>query len=147
MNKKGFTLVEVLGVIAVLAVIMTISVMSISGIRDKSLKKILETKIEQIEQAGILYGQENPDSLSNTSCGEITTINKEGEESKFTPEFCMDITVGDLIDGNYIEKKYLEDDYDMINDVTNKSMKEDTVTVYRKNNRIYATMKEIKSNS
>ena len=35
---------------------------------------------------------------------------------------------------------------DLINDVTGKSMREDTVIIYRRNNRIYSIIDEVKSN-
>ena len=67
MEKKGFTLVELLAVIVVLALVVTISLTSINRVREDSLKDILETKIDQIEQAAILYAQDNP-SILTESC-------------------------------------------------------------------------------
>ena len=67
--------------------------------------------------------------------------------------YCKVLTVGEIIDaGNYFETKDLttsEDGTyrDLINDVTNKSMRSDTVQVYRHNNRIYSVMLEVSSNS
>ena len=150
MNKKGFTLVELLGVITILAIVVTISFSSYMAIKNNSLENILKTKIEQIEHSAIIYGQENPNEINNTNCDEIVTTNKEGEETRFKPEYCKDITVEVLIEGSFIESKYLDDgsgEYDLINDVTGKSMKQDIVTIYRKNNQIYSIMKDIKSNN
>lgn len=138
MNKKGFTLVELLAVIVLLAIITTIAVTSMSAIHNNSLKKLLETKIEQIESAAIIYGQENPNELTEKNC----------VVDGVTYSFCKTVKVGDLIAGNFFESGVFEgNDRVLINDVTKKNMNEDTVQIYRKNNRIYAVMKEIKSNS
>ena len=54
MKKNGFTLVELLAVIIILTLVITIAFVSVTRIREESLKKVVETKIEQIEQAAIL---------------------------------------------------------------------------------------------
>jgi len=136
-DKKGFTLVELLAVIALLSIVLIIATTSINAIHDNSLKKLLETKIEEIESAAIIYGQENSDFL-NSEC----TV--DGIDYKF----CHVVTVEELINGNYFSTGYFEEDErTLINDVTRKSMNSDTVQIYRKNNRVYAIMLDIKSNS
>ena len=67
MKKKGFTLVELLAVIIILTLVITIAFVSVTRVREESLKRVVETKVEQIEQAAILYGQENPNVIK-TSC-------------------------------------------------------------------------------
>ena len=152
MKKKGFTLVELLAVIVILTIVITIGFTSVIRIKEKSLRDIVDTKIEQIEQAAILYGQENSDKLTNTNCSEITTTvirNGKEVETKFTPEFCVTVTAGDLIDAGFFDSRYLDEvngKIDLINDVTDKSMWEDTVIIYRRNNRIYSIIDEVKSN-
>ena len=143
MKKKGFTLVELLAVIVILSIIITISLVSINSVRNNSLESILETKIASIEQAAILYAQDNP-SILNESC-DVDGVHYDN--------YCKVLTVGEIIDaGNYFETKDLttsEDGThrDLINDVTNKSMRSDTVQVYRHNNRVYSVMLEVSSNS
>lgn len=143
MKKKGFTLVELLAVIVILSIIITISLVSINSVRNNSLESILETKIASIEQAAILYAQDNPRIL-NESC-DVDGVHYDN--------YCKVLTVGEIIDaGNYFEAKDLttsEDGTyrDLINDVTNKSMRSDTVQVYRHNNRVYSVMLEVSSNS
>ena len=144
MEKKGFTLVELLAVIVVLALVVTISLTSINRVREDSLKDILETKIDQIEQAAILYAQDNP-SILTESCD----VNGEHYNN-----YCKVLTVGEIIDsdGNYFSTGDLVDSEDgvhadLINDVTGNSMRSDTVQVYRHNNRIYSVMLEVKSNN
>lgn len=142
-NKKGFTLVELLGVIAVLGVIMSIAFFSVSSVREKSLENILKTKLQQIEQAAVLYGQDNPSEL-NESC-DVDGVHYNN--------YCKVITVRELIaadGGSYFESGSLVEDengkyVNLINDVTNVSMLDDTVQIYRKNNRVYSVLLDIKS--
>lgn len=146
MKKNGFTLVELLAVIIILTLVITIAFVSVTRIREESLKKVVETKVEQIEQAAILYGQENPNVIK-TSCTdhEKTVV----EATNYTPSFCVTVTAGVLIDNNFFESSYLDEvngKTDLINDVTGKSMREDTVIIYRRNNRIYSIIDEVKSN-
>lgn len=146
MKKSGFTLVELLAVIVILVLVITIAFVSVTRIREGSLKKIVATKIEQIEQAAILYGQENPDII-NPSCTDHEKAVVEA--TNYTPSFCITVTAGVLIDNNFFESSYLDEvngKIDLINDVTNKSMREDTVIIYRRNNRIYSIFDEVKSN-
>ena len=150
MKKNGFTLVELLAVIVILTIVITIGFTSVIRVRENSLREIVDNKIEQIEQAAILYGQENSEELTNTDCPEITTtVNRNGQDvtTTFTPELCVIKTAGDLIDSGFFDSGYLtEDGLDLINDVTDKSMREDTVIIYRRNNRIYSIIDDIKSN-
>lgn len=146
MKKNGFTLVELLAVIIILTLVITIAFVSVTRVREESLKRVVETKVEQIEQATILYGQENPNVIK-TSCTdhEKTVV----EATNYTPSFCVTVTAGVLIDNNFFESSYLDEvngKTDLINDVTGKSMREDTVIIYRRNNRIYSIIDEVKSN-
>ena len=145
-KKNGFTLVELLAVIIILTLVITIAFVSVTRVREESLKRVVETKVEQIEQAAILYGQENPNVIK-TSCTnhEKTVV----EATNYTPSFCITVTAGVLIDNNFFESSYLDEvngKTDLINDVTGKSMREDTVIIYRRNNRIYSIIDEVKSN-
>ena len=149
MKKKGFTLIELLAVIAILAIVITIALISVTRIRENALLEVVDTKKDQIEQAAILYGQENPNELtSDTSNGctntTFTTRNEE-REVEYTINFCVVKTAGDLIDGGYFDSGYLDEvegKQDLINDVTGKSMRGEEVIIYRRNNRIYSILKE-----
>lgn len=142
-NKKGFTLVEILAVVVILAIVIIIAFFSGNAIRQNSLKKIVDTKIEQIEQAAILYGQDNPQKLNETC--QVDGVDYD---------YCRVVTVRELIEsnGNYFTSETLVSDengehIDLINDVTGKSMLDDTVQIYRRNNRVYSVILEIKSNN
>ena len=90
MNKKGFTLVELLSVIVVLAVIMTIAVPSVMGINGIIKDNMLETKLELLEEAAILYGQDIKGSVMYSA-------------SKYKNYPCKSYIVSDLVP-NYLDK-------------------------------------------
>ena len=59
MNRKGFTLVELLAVIVLIAVLTVVAVSTYHGIHESSKKKSLEAKITQIKAAAEKWGREN----------------------------------------------------------------------------------------
>ncbi len=59
MNKRGFTLVEVLAVIVVIGLILIIAVPNITKVSKQTKLKAYDTKIELIEQAAVYYGMDN----------------------------------------------------------------------------------------
>ena len=59
LNKKGFTLMELLAVIVILAIIFTVALPSISSSVERSKNKQLNAKIEVIEAAGEVYISDN----------------------------------------------------------------------------------------
>ena len=67
MNKKGFTLVELLVVIVMIAIIVTIAVPSIMGVNQNIKDNMLDKKVTMIEEAAILYGQDNKNSIIYSS--------------------------------------------------------------------------------
>ena len=64
MNKKGFTLVEVISVIALLGLIIGLAVPGVMRSSKKAKERTLNTKIKNIEKAAILYGQDNRNLIS-----------------------------------------------------------------------------------
>ncbi len=57
-NSKGFTLVELLAVIVILAILITIAVPSTIGISNKLKENMFCKKIDSIEVAAKLYGED-----------------------------------------------------------------------------------------
>lgn len=55
LNKKGFTLVELLAVLVILVVIMTIAIPSVASSIERSKNKQKNAKIELIESAAEIY--------------------------------------------------------------------------------------------
>jgi prepilin-type N-terminal cleavage/methylation domain-containing protein len=129
MKKNGFTLIEVLAVLVILSIIMSIGAISVINIRNNSYEDLLETKKQNLEAAAIVYGQENPDVLKD-KC----------EVDNYKSDYCAMVTVATLINGKYFKstETNANGEIDLINNVTNKSMKNDKIQIYRKNNSIYA---------
>lgn len=129
MKKNGFTLIEVLAVLVILSIIMSIGAISVINIRNNSYEDLLETKKQNLESAAIVYGQENPDVLKD-KC----------EVDNYKSDYCTMVTVATLINGKYFKstETNANGEIDLINNVTNKSMKNDKIQIYRKNNSIYA---------
>ena len=123
MKKSGFTLIEVLAVIVILSIVVTMCTLGIMKIRNNSLEKIVNTKINELEASGILFGQENEKEL-DLEC----TINNE----KYS--FCTRKTVKELIDTDYYKSEEVNSSgqKDLLNNVTNESMLNDVVMIYKK---------------
>ncbi len=62
-NKKGFTLVELLVVICILAILIAIAVPSILKISGRMKERGLNSKLEAIEEAAVIYVQENSNQI------------------------------------------------------------------------------------
>ncbi len=134
MNKKGFTLVELLAVIVVLGLVTTLAAYSIFNVWGKSKQGLLDDKIQNIENAAVTYYSEHRQLLTESCSVDEKSYNT-----------CKVVTVQDLLDFGILETD--EKDRKITNDVTGCNMVNDIVTVYRKNNRIQAKMTDIKSNN
>lgn len=111
MNKRGFTLVELLAVITLISLMGILVIPSINKSINDMLKKSYEDQIETIELAASNWGADNPYSLPAYD-GEVTTI-----------------TLGTLKAGGYV-------DPDLVNPDTDKSFPNDLlieITRKRKN--------------
>lgn len=148
MNKKGFTLIELLAVIIILALVMSIGTISVVHITEAIKTKMLKTRVETIETSAINWGQENLDKLTQ-KCNNIKIEGLQDikEATTIDSNFCITKTVRELINAGFIETDEIDSNKNKTytNNVTGKSMLDDTVIIYRKNNRVYAIMKEIKS--
>ncbi len=134
MNKKGFTLTELLAVIVILGLITIIATTSISGALNNAKENMLEDKKNNIITAAVNYVQNNNVSLNSEDCANI-----EGSYDR-----CKTLTVQELLDKQELESK--DRDNKFYNDVTGKDMALDEVTVYRMNNRLYAKVTCMPSN-
>ena len=130
MNKKGFTLVELLAVIVVLSIVVVIASTSIYSSVSTSKEKILEDRINNITSGAISYVQNGKNILNETDCAAINA------KQHTTYDRCKVYTVQELINLNAIETN--EKDNKIYNPVTNTEMNNDIVTVYRMNNRLHA---------
>ena len=126
MNKKGFTLVELLSVIVLIGLLIGLAVPGINKISTNMKKKSDAKKARLIEQAAILWGQDNKTRLQATrNCLE--------EDNNYYN--CYKITVEQLIEYNYLDSDNNSGEF---KDTSNNSLKDNCVYVYKKNNRVYA---------
>lgn len=124
MKKNGFTLVELLAVIVVLALLLTIAVPGIQKMSYKIQNNMFCTKVEDIIKAAQLYGDDNYDAIKA----------KPGQKDV--------IKISELVKHNYLKK----DDNDekdesmyVVDSRDDTSMMNEEITLYIKNNRVYAT--------
>lgn len=80
MSKKGFTLIELIAVIAVLALLIILVVPSLTSSSSSVKERTYETKIEMIETAAILYGQDNYRAIVDGANNNETGYAKESTE-------------------------------------------------------------------
>lgn len=126
--KKGFTLVELIAVIAILGLLITIAVPSVLKVSKNIRKNMYCTKVEVIEKAAALYGEDN--NLTGSCVVGGTTYNE-----------CNTITVQTLLDQDYIKADEVESGTEkIVNPMDKYSMNTDQVKVYKKNNRIHASV-------
>ncbi len=119
-NKNGFTLVELLAVIVILALLISVAVPSTISISNKLKENMFCKKIDSIETAAKLYGEDRKESFTSTY---------EGNRSRT-------ITVKDLIDSNDLKKDNSEAPY-IIDPRNNEGMDAISIIIYEKYNRIY----------
>lgn len=80
MNKKGFTLVEIIAVIGLLSIIIVIAVPAITNLRQNTLEREDEAQKNSIESAAVYYIQD-------------TT-------------FKSSVTIQELLQNNYLDPTY-----------------------------------------
>ena len=75
MNRKGFTLVELLAVILVIALIATFALPQILTQFSNNSEELSERQIQMIEEAGLVYVElNNDDYAGKTSCVELKNL-------------------------------------------------------------------------
>ncbi len=126
MNNKGFTLVELLAVIVVLAILIAIAVPSTISISNKLKVNMYCSKIDSIETAAKLYGEDRKDSFID----------------KYDSQYpSKTITVKTLVESGDLKKDNNAEPY-IVDPRDNKSMDDFSFIVYVKYNRIYVHFPE-----
>lgn len=88
MNKKGFTLVELLGVIVILSILVLISIPIINSIVNDSKKQIKETNVITILDAAYSWAMDDelnielPENENESITVTLDTIKKSGHLKK-----------------------------------------------------------------
>lgn len=125
MNKKGFTLVELLAVLVLISLLMGLAIPGINRISNNMKKKSYNQKIKLIESAAELWGQDNKTRLQTTKC------NIDDNEVP-----CYKIKIEELLSENYLDSYNNSGKY--INPKNDEDMKDCIVFVYKQNKRVYA---------
>ena len=97
-NNKGFTLVEILSVLVLIGLLFGLGVPAVSKISKNMKARTYNQKINLIEEAGKLWGQDNKALLQKEDC-EI----ESGVMYK-----CIKITIKELIEEDYLDSETKE---------------------------------------
>lgn len=119
MNNKGFTLIEIIGVITIIAIVIVLATPAINSINNGIQENMLEKKIKFIELAGKSYGGDYRSSI-------------ESSTKKYEGHKCIKKTVKDLVLLDYLDKETKEDNSNYIEDPTDKEnyLDNDYVIIY-----------------
>ena len=142
MDKKGFTLVELLAVITIISLLTVVAVPSALTFQENMKKKMFCSKVETIERAGRMYGG---DVLETIKGDRITERKCTTATVNFNKSSCQFITVKTLLVKGYLKKEKNngirtgKPVYDEFYDPRNfASMKNDKIIVYVENERAYS---------
>ena len=95
MDKKGFTLVEVIAAIALMAILAILVTPSIIRIRQDVLSRTYESRLELINSAALNWGGDNLDQVP-------VNITSDYSGSRDCTSECICLTVQELIDSDYL---------------------------------------------
>lgn len=96
MNKKGFTLAELLGVIVVLSIIVSIAGLSVISVMNKAKNKTFAEMTDNLKDAAKTCYLDNLDNLDKESvaknCGTVKKLKDNGyfEDNK---DYCNNVTI------------------------------------------------------
>lgn len=100
MNKKGFTLIELMAVVVILSIIMTIGGIAVFNVIASQQQALLEEQIKSLKDTAITYAISEKYILEN--CGNESDI----DPNKLTNSKCFrKITVKNLVDRNFFDNK------------------------------------------
>ena len=145
MNKKGFTLVELLAVIVILSLVITITATKGFGAFDNTKKAITKENLNAIKEAANVLAEQidncddDIDSElfdGDNSLAALKGINRSCDalKEKMSSTDCISVTVDYLI-----TNKYLSENKDFEN------LKEEIVKICKKNNKITIDMSNIEN--
>ena len=92
MNKKAFTLIELMAIIVILSVVSLMTVTVINDLLSKSKNNLSDDQIKNIERAAKEWALKNENETNN--CIEITTLKNEGylQDNIIDPKTKKEIT-------------------------------------------------------
>ena len=100
--KKGFTLVELLGVITVLAIIGLIAIPVVNKSIKDSKERAYEAEVKEIEKAAKSWAAEHIEEIGNINCSgsavKVVTI-EELKQENYLPSDAKNPKSGELLTG------------------------------------------------
>lgn len=141
MNKKGFTLIELIAAITILGILTVLIAPNVIEMRNDVLDKSLQSKIDMIETAAVDYVSENereflnlksiiiPENYKTDEEIDNYIINGEFEDGSKVYNRCVRRTVGGLIEDGYLtgnDKNKTE----MKNPKNNQSLNGNMICIY-----------------
>ena len=143
MKKNGFTLVELIAVIVILGLLIAFAVPSVLTVSEKMKADMFCTKIENIEDAANLYGDDKFNDLKSINEAGITVDMLEtASESKLNEyvsnKYVLKVPLTELIRNNKLNTDNDEAPY-IVDPRDDKIGLDDTyVLIFKRNNRIYS---------
>ena len=108
LNKKGFTLVELLAVIVILALLIVVVATTALPAMNNAKKNTLDTYAKRVvEQAKTLYISDNTKCISTTPCNLIDTMGVDAPKDQYKANLYVnyDSTKGYLVQGWVVDYK------------------------------------------
>ncbi len=124
MNKKGFTLIEILCVIVLLAITTCFASSSVIKLTIQSKEKLYCTKLALIKSAALNYAQNYEYELTNS-------------KNLYENHPSLTITVADLLKTGHFQA---DKDNQVLNPKDNSSLNDTKIIIYLENNLIKATI-------
>lgn len=133
LNKKGFTLVELLAVIVLISIIASIGAVALSKTKKQMDKKIFDTKLDLLLQAAIDYGEDNSLDMSLDS----NIICKYTSDSSGYANIGVTGKYKSVTAGVLQTQKYYDSEESLTN-IDGNSIAGLNIIIYKKNNRLYS---------
>ena len=104
MNKKGFTLVEVIVVVAILAILAIIAIPNVVKLFNKSVEETMKITEREVLDAANLYRNDycGRNAKSNANKLECQSARKKVDESATGNEYEVYFCVSTVVDANYV---------------------------------------------
>ena len=147
MNKKGFTLVELMAVIVLISIIALVGVTSITGVRKQMDKKLFEEKLNSAISSAEKWGEDNKDMLPTTkTIGQLIVSNYyESEEAVnynlYNYTKCSNSKTSQL---GYKDGEFCKNI--VTNNVDSLIVNEISIKIFTNNNRVYACIEKNTNN-
>lgn len=154
MKKNGFTLVELIAVIVILGLLIAFAVPSVLSVSEKMKADMFCTKIENIEDAANLYGDDKFNNLKSINEAGITVDMLESASESELDEYVNDkyvlkVSLTELIRSNKLTTDNDEDSCGTGSGTEkipcivdprdeNVGLDDTYVLIFKRNNRIYS---------